>query len=77
MNTVERCETVVKNLHEQVVGLAEKIDVLEDSSRRRNLTVCRIKEEDNETESALRESVINIFHAIMELLTPGLNTLID
>lgn len=58
------CETIVKKC-EQVMGLA-KIDDLENRSRQNNLMVYGINELDNETESMIRESVINdIFHAKM------------
>ncbi|CAN7941741.1 unnamed protein product [Ixodes hexagonus] len=55
---LEQCEASIESLKSQVVTLLDKVDDLENRSRRNNLIVYGINEEDNETLSSIRKAVI-------------------
>lgn len=56
---VGECEAVIKDLSDHVSGLAGKVHNLENRSRRNILIALCVHEGENETESLLRNKVIN------------------
>ncbi|CAN7977806.1 unnamed protein product [Ixodes persulcatus] len=55
---LEQCEATIESLKCQVVTLLDKVDDLENRSRRNNLIVYGINEEDNETLASIKKAVI-------------------
>lgn len=61
---LEQCEATIDNLKGQVSALSDKVDDLENRSRRNNLIVYGTQEEVNETAVSMRKAVIeDLFEA--------------